>query len=143
MARALFQEDFQHLGDDVARALDDDAVADLDVQALDLVKVVESGVRHSHPADRDGAEFGDRGDRPQAADGGDDVHDFRLRLLGGKLIGHGPARRLVREARLGAQVKGVQLDHGAVDVVEEQSRSRSSVRQWRMLSMILSQRWAS
>src|SRR5205823_1611829 len=66
--------------DHVARALEEDGVADADVLALDLVHVVERRVADGHPAHLHRLELRHGRQHARASDGGEDVHDARRRL---------------------------------------------------------------
>src|SRR4051812_27008546 len=59
---------FEDLGDDVAGALDADAVAGADAETRDLVGIVEGGVGDGDAADADRGEAGDGGQLAGAAD---------------------------------------------------------------------------
>ena len=113
-----------HLRDHVTAPLDHHAVADLQAEPGDLVLVVQGRARHRHPAHLD---------RPQPRPGGDgarpphlhvDVLDHRFRLLGGRLAGDGPPRRLRRGAEPAPQGGVVELEHDAVDVVGQRVAPR-------------------
>src|SRR3546814_18445664 len=56
--RPLLLYDLDHLGNDVAGALNDDVVALADVLARALVTVVQGCSRDHHPADGDGPQVG-------------------------------------------------------------------------------------
>src|SRR3546814_6424750 len=58
--RPLLLYDLDHLGNDVAGALNDDVVALADVLARDLVLVVQGGAHVHHPADGDRLQVGAR-----------------------------------------------------------------------------------
>src|SRR3546814_2535963 len=66
--RPLLLYDLDHLGNDVAGALNDDVVALADVLARDLVLVVQGGARDHHAADGDRLQVGDRRQRAGAPD---------------------------------------------------------------------------
>jgi hypothetical protein len=87
----LVGHELQDLRDDVAGALQDHRVADAQVAALDLVGVVERGVDDGDAADGHGAEAGDGGQGAGAADLDVDGLQDGARLLGGELVGDGPA----------------------------------------------------
>src|SRR6266550_4100690 len=84
--------DADDLGDDVARTLDDDAIALANVESAHLVEVVEGRAtdrRRPHDHRREG---GDRRERPHPPDIDQDVFDGRRRLFRGKLERSRPAR---------------------------------------------------
>ena len=80
-------------GDNVAAALHQNAVADLDAQPRDFILVVERGTRHCDAADIHGFQVGYRSQGAGAANLYFDVFDGGLGLVRGKLEGNGPARR--------------------------------------------------
>ena len=82
-----------HLRDDVAGALDADAVADAQAEPRDLVAVVERDVGDDHAADPDRVQPPDRGQLPGAADLDVDRFQSRLGFLGGEFVRQRPARR--------------------------------------------------
>ena len=112
-------DDLDDLRDDVARAADEDLVTDPDVLALQLQRVVERGPGDGHAAHLHRGEEGDRGERPGAAHVHLDGLHLRPRLLGGELVGHGPARALADLPQPAASVLAVQLHHHAVHLVGE------------------------
>src|SRR5690606_35616659 len=59
--------DLDHLGNDVARALHHDGVADADVLAPDVILVVQGGAGHHHAADGHRLVVGDLRERPGPA----------------------------------------------------------------------------
>src|SRR5580692_252103 len=101
-ARALVEDDAEHLRDDVAGALDGHGVADADIEPLDLFFVVQGRILHHDAADHDRLELGDRGQRAGAADLNLDILDDSRRLLGGEFMRDRPARiaRYEAEPRL-------------------------------------------
>src|SRR3546814_3778489 len=90
--RPLLLYDLDHLGNDVAGALNDDVVALADVLARDLVLVVQGGARDHHAADGDRLQVGDRRQRAGAPDLDGDLLPDGLRLPGRELVCDGPAR---------------------------------------------------
>src|SRR5204863_7729469 len=107
------------LGNDVARAAQEHAVADAHVLPPQLVLVVEGGAADRHAADVDRLERGDRPERSGASDADEDVLDGGGLLLGGELPGDGPARGPRDRAQAATLVLGVDLDHAAVDLVRQ------------------------
>ena len=57
-AIAQFQHGADHVGNDFARPLDQNGVAEANLFAADFVEVVQGGVLDNHPADFDGFEDG-------------------------------------------------------------------------------------
>ena len=130
IGRSLFQHHVEHFGNHVAGALNDDRVADADVDAVanflavaadaaDVILVVQSRVRDDDAADRDGPQSRQRIERTGPADIDlDGVEDCR-RLLRGKFVRQRPARRPRHEAEARLQREVVDLVDDAVDVVAE------------------------
>ena len=118
------QHHLDHLGDDVAGALDHHRVADADVLPGDLVGVVKGGVLHHHPADVDRRQLGHRRQRAGSPDLDLDVVDDRARLLGRELVGDGPAGQAADEAQPLLPVQPVDLVDHPVDVEAEPSAAR-------------------
>ena len=108
-----------HLGDDIARALDDDRVADADVLAVDVLLVVERRHLDARPADDDRLEHGEGVERARAAHVDGDVEELRRALLGRELEGDGPAGLAPDDAEPVPLFGVVDLDDDAVDVVVE------------------------
>ena len=106
-------------GDDFARLLDLHHVADADVLLADVVLVVERGAADGAAGQEHRFELGHRRERARAAHLDGDALEPRLGLLGGVLVGNGPARRLRGEAGDFALRKGVQLDDRPVGLVGE------------------------
>ena len=104
------------LGDHVAGPLHDDAVADAQVLAGDVLLVVEGRELDRRPADRDRLQLREGHQRPGAADVDLDVVEGRGDGGRGELVGDRPARRPahVPEALLDRDL--VDLDHRPVDV---------------------------
>ena len=117
--RALRFNHAENLRNDVAGALDDDGIADAHVFPRDLVLVVQRGVLHHHAADGHRLELGHRRQRAGASDLDLDVAQDRGRLLGGKFVGDGIARRARDEAEALLKIEPVELIDDAVDVVVE------------------------
>jgi hypothetical protein len=91
--RAFFQNGFDDVGDDFAGALDDDGVAEVEVEACDLVDVVERDVGDGDAADEDGLELPDGREIAAFADlPADGFQQGRL-LLGFVFVGDEPAGR--------------------------------------------------
>src|SRR5204863_517800 len=116
LAGAPFRERLEHIGDDVARSLDEHVVADADVLALDLVHVVERSVRDRYAADVDRFERGDRSDHAGAADARPDIEHPRGRLPRLELVGDRPPRRTVSRAEAALQPERVDLQHHSIDL---------------------------
>ncbi len=115
------------LGNDVASAAHDDHVADAHVLAPNLVLVVQRGVVHRDAADKDRREARHRRQRPGTADLNRDIEQFGDRLLGGKLVRDGKARRARKETKafLGSQI--VELVDHAIDIVGQRSAPAAHV----------------
>ena len=105
------------LGDDVAGAANEDLVADPDVLPLELQRVVQRGPGDGDPAHLHRGEEGHRGERAGAADVDLDGLHPRPRLLGGELVGDGPAGALRDLPQPPTGVLAVDLHHHPVDVV--------------------------
>ena len=116
LARFVAGEVLDHLRDDVAGALDADAVADAQAQPLDLVAVVERDVGDHHAADADRLQPPDRRQLAGAADLDVDRLERRLGFLGGELVREAPARRARDLAEPLLPVEPVDLVDDAVDV---------------------------
>ena len=117
--RPLVGDDADDLRNDVAGALHDDRVADAHVLALDLVLVVQRRVGDDDAADGHRLQPGDGRQRAGAPHLDVDAVEDGHRLLGGELVGDGPARRAGDEAQALLQVEAVHLVDDAVDVVGE------------------------
>ena len=128
--RPLVHYHIDNLRDHVARALDDDGVADADVaplaqhlalaaNPLDVVLVVQRHVLHDDAADTDGFELADRRQRAGAADLDFDVLEHGRGALGRKLVRDRPARRTRDEAEAFLPIEPVHLVDHAVDVIVE------------------------
>ncbi len=106
-----------HLGDNVAGALDAHLVPLAQVLLLHLAFVVQGGAADGHAADVDRVEQRHRRKDAAGADLDDDLLercDLPLRL---ELPGDGPARRAMAGTQLAAQRQVVELDDDAVDFV--------------------------
>ena len=106
-----------HLGNDVAGALDDDRVSDTDVLARDLVLVVQGRTGDDDPADGHGRQIGHRGQGACPADLDGNLFEDRLRLFGGELVGDRPPRGPADETEALLPVEAVDLIDDAIDVV--------------------------
>src|SRR5690606_14293163 len=96
--RALRLHYLDDLRNDVTGALDDHVVTLANVLAGNLILVVQRGAGDHHAADGDRLQVGDRRQRAGAADLDGDLVQDGLRLLGGELVGDGPARGAADEA---------------------------------------------
>ena len=119
MAGPIVEHRADHLRDDVARALDDDRIADPDVLAVDVLLVVQRGVPHDDAADLDGLELGEGVERAGASHVDLDREQLRGPGRGRELEGDRPARIAADRAERGLQREIVDLDDRAVDVVAE------------------------
>ena len=115
----LLDERAHDLGDHVAGLLQDDAVADADVLAPDLVEVVERRPGDGRTGHLGRREVGDRRERSRPPDVRDDVLDRALDLLGRELVGDRPARRAADHAQSLLLVEAVDLDDDAVGLVRQ------------------------
>ena len=121
-------DDANHLGDDVAGALDEHGVADGQSESLDLVFVMQGCARDGDAADEDRLQQGARGHGAGAAYLHVDAFEDRLLLLGLRLEGNGPTRRLGGEAQLTLLRQRVDLDDHAVDFVGQGSAFSEGLR---------------
>ncbi len=100
----FFQHHVENLRDDVTGTLHDHSVADAEIMAFvadrlaivaepdDVIGIVQRGIGHHHAANGNRCETGDRRQRAGATDLDVDILDGGESLLGGKLVGGGPAR---------------------------------------------------
>ena len=116
LARLVARQVLDHLRDDVAGALDADAVADAQAQPRDLVAVVERDVGDDDAADADRLQPPDRGQLAGAPDLDVDRLQRRLGFLGGEFVRQRPARRARDLAEPLLPVEPVDLVDDAVDV---------------------------
>ena len=116
---AALADDADDLRDDLAGLFDQDVVAQAQVEALDLIPVVQRRPRHRGAGQLHRLEQRHRGDGAGAADVDLDVQHTRGRLLGGELVGDRPPRRAAGLAEFGVQGQFVYLDHQTVDLVLE------------------------
>ncbi len=126
-ARPLFRDHAKHLRNDVAGALDLHRVADADIEARDLVGVVQRGVLHHDAADRHRFELGDRRERAGAADLDLDILDDGGRLLRREFVRDRPARTARDEAEPVLPVEAIDFVDHAIDVVIEAGALRLDV----------------
>src|SRR5581483_2322846 len=118
------------LRDHIARALDNDRVADADIPALaqhlptaadafDVILVVQGHVLDDDATDADRIELRRRCQRAGAADSNQHAAHHGERTLRGELVRDGPARRARDEAKPLLPVQTIDFVHDAVDVVVE------------------------
>ncbi len=105
------------VGDDVARPLDQDAVANANVLAGDLVEVVERGGAHGRSPDFHRLQHGVGGQYTGATDIDLQAEQFRRLLAGRELHGHCAARVFAGETQAVGQVAVIDLHHHAVNLV--------------------------
>ena len=116
---AAGEDGAHHFGDDLAGALDDDVVADEQALGLDLVGVVEGRDAHARAADDHRLEDGKRGEHTGTSHRDLDVVEAGDRLLGGELVGGGPARLAADHAELALERERVDFHDHAVDRVRQ------------------------
>ena len=119
VSRSFVGEDAHDFGNDFARLLDHDPVADPHVEASNLVVVVQGGAFNGGAGEKDRLEFGHWGKRAGAAHLDRDGLQFCFGLVGRVFKGHAPAGRFGGGAQALAQRDGVEFDHGAVGLVRE------------------------
>ena len=111
-ALAQFLQRAQYLGNDISGPLDQDDVADANVQLLNIVCVVERGGLNCHPSYRHRSQGRIRRDRAGTPYFHANVQQSGCRLFAAGLEGHRPARVLASEAQLLLLGKQVHLyDH--------------------------------
>ena len=108
-----------HLGDDVARAHDDDLVADPDVLASEVLLVVEGRGGDRDAADVDRLQHREGNQVTGPADVPDDLLQLRRRRRRRELPGDRPARLAPDHAELPPERPLVDLDHDPVDLIVE------------------------
>src|SRR5258707_9231901 len=119
LARLVASQILDHLRDDVARALDADAIADAQAQPRDLVAVVERDVGDDHAADSDWLQAPHRRQLAGAADLDVDRFERSLGLFGGEFVRDRPARRATDLAQPLLPVEPIDLVYHTVDVERE------------------------
>ena len=118
-AGALLGDGRLDRGDDVAGLHEPDAVADADVLARDLVRIVERRTRDDGSGELDRLQFRDGSEDSGASDLDGDRLERRLRALGRVLVGARPARSVGGRAEDVVEPALVDLDDGAVDLETE------------------------
>jgi len=111
---AEVREDALYLRDDFAGFVDDDSVADADVEAGDFVGVVEGGVADGGAGDLDWVEDGDWGGGAGAAERDDDVADCRRGFFGGEFVGDSSSRGFADDAELVENFSVIKFDNYAI-----------------------------
>ena len=114
---AALLDDADDFGDDVAAALDEHAVADLEFEAGDLVFVVERGAGDGNAADEYRLQPGPGSDRAGAPNLHVDVFDDGFGLFGGGFVSDSPTRGFGGGAQTALQGGGIDLVNQAVDFV--------------------------
>ncbi|MNZ54724.1 hypothetical protein D3C78_726350 [compost metagenome] len=117
IGRTALEHHLHHLRNHVAGAADDHRIADHQPQARHLVHVVQGGVGHGDASHLHRSQARHRGHRTGATDLELDVEQLGQLLLGGKLVGDGPAWLAGAKAQLALPVEAVDLEHHAVDLV--------------------------
>ena len=115
--RSLRQDRADNLGNHVACPAHDHGVALTDVLAMHLALVVEGCVGDRDPPDKHRLEHGVRGDRTRSPNVDADLAQQGRLLLGGQLVGDGPARALCRESEGLLVGERVHLDHHSIGLV--------------------------
>ena len=103
-----------NLGDDLAAFLHIDIVADVQVETLDEVLVVQRGALHRGASQLHGFHVGNGGNGSRASYLIGHFIQPRTGPFGLELIGDGPSRRLGRESQVPLLALGVHLQHDAV-----------------------------
>src|SRR5439155_13511728 len=98
-ARAFLRDDFDDVWNHFAGALNNDGVAQVNIEPADLIDVVQRDVGDGDAGDEDGFELADRREIPALADLPIDVFEDRRLLLGFIFVGDDPARGFARGAQ--------------------------------------------
>ena len=114
LLEAFFQVHRNDRRNDLAGFLDGDEITHADVLAGDFLEVVQRRAGDGGAAKLDWIQFGHRGDHARAADLIGHGMQPGFRLLGGILVGDGPAGRLVGRAKDLLLIKAAYLDHGSI-----------------------------
>ena len=112
-------DDLNHLGNDVARPLHHDRIADPDILPVDLVLIMQGRPADHDAADTDRPHDGDRREDPCPPHLDDDRFDDRLFSDSGEFAGDRPAGAAGNETEALLQSKVVHLDHHPVDLIGE------------------------
>ena len=107
------------LWDDIAGALHDHDVALADILTVDVVLVMQCGLRNRDAAHLDRLQFGPGIESTGSTDANVNTEQLRLRGRRRPLEGPRPARPLVQCSQRSLLSKRVDLDHKAVDLVIE------------------------
>ncbi len=118
-AVAPLDERSDDLGNDVARLVQDDVIADEHVLAAHLVEVVQCRPGDGRAGNLGRGQVRDGRQRSGAPDVGHDVLDEALDLLWRVLERDRPARRVGDHAQSALEVEAVDLDHHAVSAVRQ------------------------
>ena len=103
--------------DDFARFLDQHHIADANILARDLARVVQTGPAHRCAGQLYGFQMRHRGEDAGLADLHFDLEELGQRLLRFVLVGDHPARRLARGTQAALLSEVVYLDDHAVGLV--------------------------
>ncbi len=117
--RSHFGFDLHDLGNDFARFLDDDMVADADILSLDFLVVMEAGAGDRRAREMNRFEVGDRRQLARLADLHIDRQKFGNRLFGGILVRDLPTRGFAGRAELFSLREIDDFDHHAIDLIRE------------------------
>src|SRR5262249_39148193 len=117
MTGTIFGEDFDHVRDHVASALDNHFIADANIFAGDLVHVMERSAFHHHTTYRHGFETRYRRQCAGPADVRLNVENAGGCLARLELIGNGPARRSGDLPQALLQRGAIHFYHQTVDLI--------------------------
>ena len=107
--RPLLWHCFDDVRNHFARTLDDDRVAQMQIEPLDLVDVVQRDVRHRHAADEHRLELANRREIAALAHLPADILQHRRLLLGFVLVGDRPTAGLCSWRRVVALRERIDL----------------------------------
>src|SRR5437764_134295 len=117
-ARVLFIVDnFRHLRDDVAAALDLNPIADLYPQTLDLIHVMQRGTAHGGAADRNRFESRNRRKLAGTAHLHMNIFDLSDSAARRVLVSDRPSRSFAGKSKLALQRRAVYFDDNPVNFV--------------------------
>lgn len=120
-------DDLDHFRNDIARAADDDGVADAHVFATHFVHVVQRRVADSHAADEHRLQPRDGRQRASPPDLEFHAFDDRVLFVRRKLVRYRPARRARYEPKVALLDEAIDLVDDAVDLVRQAGALRTDV----------------